>query len=187
MTAKNLSSEEKELNTWCKVVCDLAKVCEDDGDNVLYRQLFAKAVRDAWMLKLFPKHLASKKAYQDFKKKTAGLDIRNCNWFSKEKITSNEKIYVHSVYEDEHLTTVKDFKEEILFLQRKGKLTEAKVKELFFQQRVCWITKDEDKKLNKKGFYQHRQDPLEAYDRCGIVIYDEDPANLSDVMKPTYK
>ena len=66
-------------------------------------------------------------------------------------------------------------------------MTNEKVKELFFQQRVCWVTREEDDVLNHtKTYKSHRPNPLEAYKECGIEIYELEKEDLSNIMIPTF-
>lgn len=57
-----------------------------------------------------------------------------------------------------------------------------KIKELISKQRLCWITKDENKQLNALGYRKHRENPLKAYEDCGIEIYDRENEDLNDIQ-----
>ncbi len=175
--------KERELNVWCKCILDYTKE-RVENDSVATRWIFDRVTHDEWVLSLFPKHLASVEAYQQFYQLT-GKDIRNYDWNSTIKTKNGEVIIVHQLFVDEHLTTAHDFKYEIISLYKKGELTIEKIKELISQQRLCWITKEENKNLTKNGFGIHRVDPLKAYELSGIKIYDVEKENLQ-IMKPTF-
>ena len=85
----------------------------------------------------------------------------------------------------EHLTTTNDFKKELLCFYKEGKLDVNKIIELISQQRVCWITREEDSILRKK-YKDHREDSLKAYEECGIEIFDANDEDLKNIMKPTW-
>lgn len=176
--------KERELDTWCKLILDYTKE-RVENDSVATRWIFDTATHDEWVLSMFPKHLASVEAYNQFYELT-GEDIRNFNWNSKARTKEGKSITVHKIFVDEHMTTAHDFKYELIYLYQKGELSVGKIKQLISKQRLCWITKEEDKKLNKNGFRNHRQNPIEAYKTCGIEIYDTNNENLDDIMKPTF-
>ena len=87
----------------------------------------------------------------------------------------------------EHLTTSEDFKQELIYLYKNNQLSIAKIKELIGQQRICWITREEDDILKgTKTYKSHRPNPLLAYKECGIEIYEEEKADLDNIMIPTF-
>lgn len=140
------------------------------------------------MLASFSKHqiLASENAYNEFFALT-GKDIRNYDDDSSAVTKSGEKFRVRSKFRFEHMTTVKDFREEILLLYEKGALNAASIQDLILKQRVCWVTKEENKKLNQKGIATHRDDLVDVYKNiCKIQFHDEPNCDLINVMKPTF-
>ena len=176
--------KERELEVWANLIYIYAKE-KLENDSVATRWIFDRATHDEWVLSLFPKHLASEKAYNQFFELT-GKDIRDFDWNSLVRTKSGEKIVVHQYFVDEHLTTAYDFKNEILWLYKNKELTVEKIKKLISFQRLCWITKEENSMLSKKGYIKHRSDPLKAYKNCDISIYDAENENLEDIMKPTF-
>ncbi|NCB48066.1 MAG: DUF4268 domain-containing protein [Clostridia bacterium] len=177
-------SEKRELNVWSEMLLNLIKetVYNKTKASDWY---FARVYHDAWTLKSFTKRLASKKAYKEFLDLT-GLDIRDYDWKSSVRTKDEKKIVVHQLFADEHMTTAYDFKEELIWLFKQNKLSKELIKELISKQRMCWITRSENKKLNENGFIKHRADPLQAYKRCGIEIFEEEKEDLVNIMKPTF-
>lgn len=175
---------ERELDTRCKIIYDLAKEVVENNTDANTR-FFYWAYHETWMLKAFPKCLASKKAYSLFYNKYH-KDIREFDWFSKEttywKDDNNKRQFMH-----EHLTTSDDFKNELIYLYKKNELTVNKIKDLISQQRICWITREEDDVLRKtKTYKHHRPNPILAYKECGIEIYDAENEDLTNIMIPTF-
>lgn len=173
---------ERELLSRSKVVFDLTKEIVENNTPA-NKRFFYWAYHETWMLQDFPKILASKKAYELFYDKYK-KDIRDYDWFSKETTESrdhkNKRMFMH-----EHLTTSEDFKQELIHLYKQNNLSVEKVKDLILQQRVCWITREEDDALRKQ-YKSHRPHPLQAYKECGIEIYDEEHEDLSNIMIPTF-
>ena len=173
---------ERELLSRSKIIYDLTKEIVEN-ETKANKRFYNWAYHETWMLQDFPKTLASKKAYELFYNKYK-KDIRNCDWFNKEISESrddkNRRLFMH-----EHLTTSEDFKQELIYLYKQNKLSVEKVKDLILQQRVCWITREEDDLLRKK-YKSHRPNPLHSYKECGIEIYDEENEDLSNIMIPTF-
>ena len=176
--------KERELEIWANLIYIYAKE-RLENDSVATRWIFDMTTHDEWVLSLFPHHLASEKAYNQFYELT-GKDIRDFDWKSVVRTKSGEKIVVHQYFVDEHMTTAYDFKNEILWLYKNEELTVDRIKKLIFMQRLCWITQEEDSMLSRNGYRKHRKDPLMAYIDCGISIYDAENENLEDIMKPTF-
>lgn len=183
MSVKDNISTSRELELWCNTVFNYTKEMAENPTSAT-KWIFDRATHDEWSLKCFPKRFASKRAYNEFFELT-GKDIRNFNWTSSVKTKSGEKVVVHKLFVEEHLTTAYDFKNTLLFYYKSGVLTTDVIKELLFKQRICWITKEENSRLNSKGYRTHRDSPLDAYKECGIEIYDEVNQNL-DVMRPDF-
>lgn len=80
-----------------------------------------------------------------------------------------KKIKVRSVLHWEHYDTAYEFKELLLDLKKQGKLNENEVFKRLNQLQICWVTKEENKRLDKK--YRHKRfDPAVAYKNCKITI-----------------
>ena len=169
-TNKKFIDKENEFDTWCKMLLDYTQAMVHNP-TVANKWIFDRASHDEWVLSKFPKHLASVKAYNEFYDLT-GKDIRDFDWLSSVKTNDGTKIVVHQHFVDEHMTTAFDFKTKLLKLCEEGKLDVEKIKELIAMQRLCWIAKDENKQLNALGYRKHRENPLKAYEDCGIEIYD---------------
>lgn len=179
-TNKKIMDKEKDYDTWCKMLLDYTQAMVHNP-TVANKWIFDRASHDEWVLSKFPKHLASVKAYNEFYDLT-GKDIRDFDWLSSVKTNDGTKIVVHQHFVDEHMTTAFDFKTKLLELCEEGKLDVEKIKELIAMQRLCWITKDENKQLNALGYRKHRENPLEAYEDCGIEIYDKENENLDNIQ-----
>ncbi|MGN0798138.1 MAG: DUF4268 domain-containing protein [Christensenellales bacterium] len=175
---------EQELNIWCNTLYNYTKQMAENPTRA-NKWIFDKASHDEWILSKFPKHLSSVKAYNLFYELT-GQDIREFNWLSTTKTKQGEKIIIHQHFVDEHLTTAYDFKNTLLHYYNQGKLTIDLIKDLITQQRLCWITKQENKELNARGYIKHRNNPLDAYKECGIEIYNAENEDLENIMKPEF-
>lgn len=179
-TNKKFMNKEKDFDTWCKMLLDYTQAMVHNP-TVANKWIFDRASHDEWVLSKFPKHLASVKAYNEFYGLT-GKDIRDYDWLSSVKTNDGTKIIVHQHFVDEHMTTAFDFKTKLLKLCEEGKLDIQKIKELIAMQRLCWITKDENKQLNALGYRKHRENPLKAYENCGIEIYDKENEDLDNIQ-----
>ena len=181
-TNENLvdSIKENEFDTWCKTLLEYTKAMLVNP-TIANKWIFDRLSHDEWVLSKFPKHLASTKAYNDFYNLT-GKDIRDFNWLDSVKTNDGLKIVVHQYFVDEHMTTAFDFKNKLLKLCDEDKLDVEKIKELIAKQRLCWITKDENKMLNLLGYKNHRENPLKAYEDCGIEIYDKENEDLDNIQ-----
>ena len=179
-TNEKFINKEKDFDTWCKMLLDYTQAMVHNP-TVANKWILDRASHDEWVLSKFPKHLASVKAYNEFYDLT-GKDIRDYDWLSSVKTNDGTKIVVHQHFVDEHMTTAFDFKTKLLRLCEEGKLDIQKIKELISKQRLCWITKDEDKQLNAQGYRKHRENPLKAYENCGIEIYDKDNEDLDNIQ-----
>lgn len=179
-TNKKIMDKEKDYDTWCKMLLDYTQAMVHNP-TVANKWIFDRASHDEWVLSKFPKHLASVKAYNEFYDLT-GKDIRDFDWLSSVKTNDGTKIVVYQHFVDEHMTTAFDFKTKLLELCEEGKLDVEKIKELIAMQRLCWITKDENKQLNALGYRKHRENPLEAYEDCGIEIYDKENEDLDNIQ-----
>lgn len=179
---KQTERNEEELNAWCSMLYEYTKQMVENPTKA-NKWIFDRASHDEWVLSNFPKHLASEKAYNLFYDLT-GQDIRDFDWLSTVKTKDGKRIIVHQHFVDEHLTTAYDFKNTLIYYYNQGKLTVSLIKELIKQQRLCWITKEENKELCVRGYVKHRNDPLQAYKDCGIEIYKAASENLENIMKP---
>lgn len=171
-------SAERELETRCKILFELTKEMAENETWANIR-FYYWAYHETWMLKLFPKCLASKKAYELFYEKYKD-DIRKYNWFDKKvsewRSPDGKRQFMH-----EHVVTSNDFKNQLLYLYKENQLSVEKIKELISQQRVCWVTREEDNLLSKK-YKDHRQNPLKVYEECGVELYDSKNENLDNIM-----
>ena len=179
-TNKKFMDKEKDFDTWCKMLLDYTQAMVHNP-TVANKWIFDRASHDEWVLSKFPNHLASVKAYNEFYDLT-GRDIRDYDWLSSARTNDGTKIVVHQHFVDEHMTTAFDFKTKLLKLCEEGKLDVEKIKELISKQRLCWITKDENNQLNALGYRKHRENPLKAYEDCGIEIYDRENEDLNDIQ-----
>lgn len=179
-TNEKFMDKEEDFDTWCKMLLDYTQAMIHNP-TVANKWIFDRASHDEWVLSKFPKHLASVKAYNEFYDLT-GKDIRDYDWLSSVKTNDGTKIVVHQHFVDEHMTTAFDFKTKLLKLCEEGKLDIQKIKELISKQRLCWITKDENKQLNAQGYRKHRENPLKAYENCGIEIYDKENEDLDNIQ-----
>ena len=80
-----------------------------------------------------------------------------------------KKYLVRKVLYWEHYDTAYDFKNELLNLHNKGILNKKNVLKLLKKKRMCWITLEENKRLNSK-FKSKRSNPNEAYEISGIEV-----------------
>lgn len=176
------TDSERELDVRCKILYDLTKEYVENASRATSR-LFYWAYHETWMLMAFPKVLASKKAYNLFFEKYKE-DIREYGWFSG-KIEDCREDNKKRTFMHEHLTTSEDFKRELIYLYENDSLNIDKIKTLLLQQRVCWVTREEDDRLNAMGYRDHRADPLQAYKECGIEIYEAEKEDLGNVMIPS--
>ena len=175
---------EIELDLYSEILFSFTKATAETGTSA-FNNVFAKVVREVWQLLKSHNHLASEEAYKQFFNMTQ-LDIRKYNWFSKVKDKNNNVITVHNYFQDEHLTTVFDFANTLINCYENKTLTVDLIKEMILQQRMCWITKEENKRLNDKDYRKHRANPLDAYKECGIKIYDPKKDDINNVMKPNF-
>jgi hypothetical protein len=133
--------------------------------NNYLKDQFRYAYRNTFFL-IERKYEASQAAYHDFYDKT-GLDIRDYKWGQ----TVNH-IRLNTHYAFEHKTPANIFKEELIQLANEGKLTTDAIVEMIDNQEYWWITKEENERLNAKGFKSKRPDSDEAYRLCGIIKKD---------------
>jgi len=117
------------------------------------------------------KPLASVEAYKEFKKET-GEDIRKYNWFGRAKIAGKSK-EIHKEYQWEHMTTAKKFKDDLRALYEKNQLTKENIITLINKQEICWVTKEENDRLNEERYSQNR--PAGAYNEPKINIKIQKP------------
>lgn len=80
-----------------------------------------------------------------------------------------KKIKLRNILHWEHFDTAYDFKQHLLELKRNGSLNENEVYNRLINLKICWITKEENYELDKK-FKRHRDNPKDAYFKCGIII-----------------
>ena len=116
--------------------------------------------------------LASEAAFEDFYSRT-GKDIRSVDWRpSRSFIARNgEKFSIHKLYTGDHIQTCSDFRNELFKAYEENRLTEKLIADILRQRYVCWITKEEDSRLNALGYKSTRSNPYGAYAEAGIKIY----------------
>jgi len=157
----------RELEFLINILYDLTKeYVENYGDMV--KVVFRHAYRSAEFLTCI-KPDASVAAYNDFYKVT-GKDIREFNWHSRVKKKNGEAMIIHKEYQWEHKTTANAFKENLIKAYKEHRLTKSFIAKLIKEQKICWITKAENKVLDKNGHRINRPDPDMAYDKAGIKI-----------------
>ncbi len=110
---------------------------------------------------------ASKKAYEKFYEATK-KDIRKYDCYNIPKINgiSAQKIFTY-----EHMIPAGAFRKNLCELYDKNELTIESIKDLILKQKICWVTKEEDKKLKELGYSVVRPEPFMAYSDAGIDIY----------------
>ena len=157
--------KERELNALADVLFILTK-------ELVENPTFA--IRDAFKYvhrEFVTEILASEAAYYDFLNKT-GKDIRNYDWYGgKIKCKNGETININSKYTAEHMQTGKQFKSELINAYQNNTLTKEFIKSKLKSRYLCWITKEEDKKLKTLGYNSNRPNPEKAYQEAGITIY----------------
>lgn len=88
----------------------------------------------------------------------------------KRNPTKFKKILVRDVLHWEHFDTAHDFKEQLQGLWESNKGLDVKeVTKLLKKLRMCWITKQENKRLDIK-YKTKRPRPECAYEKCGIKV-----------------
>lgn len=89
----------------------------------------------------------------------------------KLKTGTCEKITKYGSYE--HKITISSLAERISSLANEDKLTPEYINELINSIEIYYVTKDENKRLNKLGYRNKRLDPDKAYNEAGIKHLDE--------------
>lgn len=129
--------------------------------------------------------LASETAYWDFYNKT-GKDIRSVDWRKSctIKTINGQSINLHKEYTGDHMQPCGVFKSELMSAYENKQLTVDFIKNKLKNRYVCWITQEENNRLNALGYKSNRPDPEKAYQEAGIVIYcppvDENYSFLED-------
>ena len=98
---------------------------------------------------------------------TENMPLSQLKWKDQPKIDEGRKI-LHQ----EHIFTGTMFRKELLNAELKNPLLKEEIMELVNNKyRIAWITKEEDKRLNKKGFKMKRsKNPFGDYDKLNIII-----------------
>lgn len=150
-------NKDREISALAKTLIILTR-------EMIENQTFA--IKDAFRYlhrEVVTERLASKRAYEEFFQMT-GKDIRDYDWYGgKIKTFSGETISINKLYTLDHVQTGKNFKDDLILAYKENRLTEDFVKERLMKQSLCWITKEEDKKLTQLGYKSDRADPLKAY------------------------
>jgi len=101
------------------------------------------------------------------------VDLLKCNWRTTVRLKSTGKnANLRNFLVFEHYTTGLEFKKELQFYYVNDKLNEKNVNQLLSKKKIAWISKDEDKELNRLGYKQVRPDPDKAYYEAGINIIE---------------
>ena len=159
----NTADKERELNALAQVLQILVKEYVENPTFAIrdsLRYVHRQVVTDI---------LASKDAFEDYFRRT-GEDIRKIDWYGKAIKENGASININRLYTLDHLTTAKDFKDDLVKAYRDGNLSLEYIKERLKKQRLCWITKAEDRELKRRGYNSHRPDPYKAYAEAGIII-----------------
>jgi len=158
---------DRELKFLIDILYDLTKeYVENYGDMV--KVIFRHTYRSVEFLTCI-KPDASVAAYNDFYKAT-GKDIREFNWFGSVKKKNGDTMIIHQEYQWEHKTPANAFKESLIKAYNEGHLTKPFIAKLIKEQKMCWITKAEDKTLTRNGHKINRENPEAAYKQAGIKI-----------------
>ncbi len=128
--------------------------------------------------------LASEAALKEYERVFGhSIPLTDCDWETKlNPIIPNysasfkndpskfKKILVRKILHWEHCDTAYDFKEYLqkLWELKKG-LDVQEVQSLLQKLRICWITKQENKKLDMK-YKKKRPNPEQAYEKCEIKV-----------------
>ncbi len=157
--------KEREINALADILMILTK-------ELVENPTFA--IKDAFKYvhrEFVTETLASEAAYFDFLNKT-GKDIRNYDWYGgKIKSKNGKTININTEYTAEHMQTGKQFKNELINAYQNGDLTKEFIKAKLKSRYLCWVTKEEDRKLKALGYNSERPDPEKAYKEAGIKIY----------------
>ena len=164
---------KRELNALAEVLLILTREIVENPTSAI-KDAFRYASRE-----VVTPTLASEAAYNDFFKRT-GKDIRKYDWRCSRTISTKEgeKIDLHKLYTGDHIQTCSHFKKELEDAYKKASLSVDLIVEKLESRYVCWITKEEDKKLTTLGYKSDRSNPEQAYKESGIVIYQEKTSRL---------
>lgn len=157
--------KQRELKAIAKVIFILTKEVVENP-TVSIKDVYRYVLRE-----VTTPTLASEAARNDFYLRT-GQDICTIDWRNSRTITSKtgEKLSIHKLYTGDHIQTCHDFKADLITLYEDGRLTEEYIIEQLNNRHVCWIMKEEDKRLNALGYKFVRPNPEKAYREAGIVI-----------------
>lgn len=80
-----------------------------------------------------------------------------------------------TIFHWEHAYTCKDFVDDLLKIDIDEENAQYEIKRLLDNQQIIWITKEQNKRLDKKGYKTNRKEGWQkAYQDCGITIYNDD-------------
>ena len=177
---ENKKQEERELNFICDIIVRLTKENAENPTPAIKR-LFRWAYHETWMLKSFSRPLASKKAFDYFYEKT-GQDIRDFGWDDTVKDKNGQRFLVRKDCMHEHMIPSSMIEKMLMKEFKQGTLTIEKVKDIISKQRICWILREEDEELDRRGYRSYRANPMDAYMDVGIELYDEDTTRLKKMF-----
>jgi len=101
------------------------------------------------------------------------VDLRTLNWTSKLTLkTSGKKVHIRKYIVWEHYTTAYEFKTALNNMYINQSLSVDSILALMAQQKMAWITKEENQRLNALGYRHQRLDPEEAYRKACISFIE---------------
>ncbi|MBE6532029.1 MAG: hypothetical protein E7676_00785 [Ruminococcaceae bacterium] len=159
-------NKERELDALAEVLLILTKEFVENP-TVAIKDAFGYVRRE-----IITPILASETAYWDFYNKTS-KDIRSIDWRESRtvKTKNGQSIVLHKEYTGDHMQPCGIFKSELVSAYENKQLTVDFIKNKLKNRYVCWITQEENKRLNALGYKSNRPDPEKAYQEAGIVIY----------------
>ena len=159
-------NKERELDALAEVLLILTKEFVENP-TVAIKDAFRYVLRE-----IITPILASETAYWDFYNKT-GKDIQSIDWRESRTINTKngQSISLHKEYTGDHMQPCNIFKSELVSAYENKQLTVDFIKNKLKNRYVCWITQEENKRLNALGYKSNRPDPKKAYQEAGIVIY----------------
>jgi hypothetical protein len=166
--------EERELNDMAEVLKNLTIAFVENKTKCI-SETYRYAYRTVGEFGLSVPCLASERAYNDFYNRT-GLDIRMYKRGQEVKDKFSNKFVIHREYTYEHIIPAVSFKNSLIDLYNEKNLNIDTIKEKILEQKMCWITKEENKKLNQLGYQYKGRETFEkakkAYIKAGIKIIE---------------
>ena len=164
--------KERELNDIAETLRILTIAFVENNTKCI-AETYRYAYRTVGEFSLSVPCLASENAYNDFYNRTEN-DIRLFKIKDKIKDKSHKSFVVHQDYMYEHLIPAASFRDSLIKLYDTKQLNIDTIKQEILQQRMCWITKEEDVRLRQYGYsYKGRktfEEAKQAYLNVGIRI-----------------